>query len=212
MSDTRQWIQDNEILWQMHKQVTVFFAWQKTADLCIEVDDLVQDIIIRVLKNSHQFAWNKQQFKAWVARMTRNMCIDLYRSQSRKNTVHVKSVNRDSDSIAEIVADTIPVDWGKTVLDTLENVEMVDILHQAIAQLEPDQQYIIQEKIFWDKKFKKIAADLRISINTAIWRMRYALINLRKMKIINDYFQLHSWSQVLESIFNQLEKELDTQD
>lgn len=186
--EVKQWIQDKDVLWQIQKHVSTFFAWQTNADLSVEVDDVVQEIVIRLLRNQSSFVWTKTQFKAWVARITRNMCIDFHRKQSKSSAMYVKPVDNKQRDTLYLTQLENTIDHSKNKWDIIEQDEMSIQLKWAIEQLPSEQRDVILLRHYADMPFNEIAKVMGVSINTALWRMRYALINLRRIPVIQQYF------------------------
>lgn len=139
-------------------------------------EDIYQDTFMRVIDTLRNKNYNEEgKFLPWAIRISHNLCIDYFRKQKRKLPVVVS----DNDDIRDIFEN---IDCGQ------ENVEQRIMREESYAKmfelldlLPPDQREVIVLRHFADLSFKEIASMTHCSINTALGRMRYALINLRRM-------------------------------
>jgi RNA polymerase sigma factor (sigma-70 family) len=135
--------------------------------------DLFQDTFIKIIDTLRQGRYNEQgKFLGWALRIAHNICIDHIR---RKKVL--KTTSEDSDA---------PV--FRTVADACENVEELmirshthDTLRAYIDRLQPEQREVLVLRHYANLPFKEIADLTRVSLNTALGRMRYALLHIRKM-------------------------------
>jgi RNA polymerase sigma-70 factor (ECF subfamily) len=161
-----------EVLITRHKQRVFSFIYSKVLDRVIS-EDIFQDTFIKVIKTLKKGAYNEEgKFLPWVLRIAHNLVIDYFRKNKRmplfKNTddFDIFSVLPDSkiNIENELIKNQIETDVCK-LLDTLPN----------------DQKAVLEMRLYKDMSFKEIALQTDVSINTALGRMRYALINLRKV-------------------------------
>lgn len=132
------------------------------------VDDFFQQVWIKATRNLEHYT-DQQRFLAWLCRIAHNLVMDFYRSNG----------NAEDIEVPETIAANSP-----TPDRELRDQQLEDALGKAILKLPPDQQEIIRlrnEGI----AFKDIADRKGISLNTALGRMHYAVLNLRKM--LADY-------------------------
>ncbi len=137
-------------------------------------EDIFQDTFIKVIKSLTKGNYaEKGIFVAWVMRIAHNLVIDYFRKEKRLQ----------STSCEEIDSDVLTCKGGVEL-----NVEEVIIQHQIskdlrhlVDKLPSDQRTVILLRHYGGLSFKEIAAQTGVSINTALGRMRYALICLRKM-------------------------------
>lgn len=137
-------------------------------------DDLFQDTFIKVVKSLRTNRYiDSGKFLAWVMRIAHNQVIDHFRRQKQYNNVSNDDVGYDllnnqkySDPTFEdkIIAEQIGVD-----------------LRRLVELLPIEQKEVVLMRHYRGMSFKDIADQTEVSINTALGRMRYALINLRKM-------------------------------
>jgi RNA polymerase sigma-70 factor (ECF subfamily) len=165
-----------EVLLLRHKNsiYRTILAKVKDRDLA---EDLFQDTFIKIIKTFQSGNYNDEgKFLSWAMRIANNLVIDYFRKQSRMKMIQEKSFKSDDMSIFNFVAS--PEDH---VLTQLSKSELLEQMTQLVDYLPQSQQDIIRKRIFEDLSFKDIAEAENISINTALGRMRYALLNLRKM-------------------------------
>lgn len=136
-------------------------------------EDLFQDTFIKALRLLKENKYNEDgKFLPWIVRVARNMAIDHIRKNKRQPVI--------------VVEDGSPL-WGSfKFADTdAESVQIGDDesahIRKLIAKLPQDQRDVLIMRHFADMSFKEIAETSGVSINTALGRMRYALINLRKL-------------------------------
>ena len=135
-------------------------------------EDMFQDVFIRVIDKLKKGLYKEEgKFLPWIMRIAHNMCLDHFRKVKRSP---VMKTSDDSDVFEQIDFSEPGSDSSLMAAETNHQVrEMLDML--------PDEQReIIIMRHYADLTFKEIAALKNISINTALGRMRYGLINLRK--------------------------------
>jgi len=161
-----------EILIGRHKQRIYSFIYSKVLDRDVS-EDIFQDTFIKVINTLKLGNYNEEgKFLPWVMRIAHNLVIDHFRKGNRmptfKNTEEfdIFSVLSDSSLNAEkqIIKDQIHFD-----------------VRRIVDELPADQKEVLIMRIYRDMSFKEISESTGVSINTALGRMRYALINLRKV-------------------------------
>ena len=161
-----------EILIKKHKQRLYSFIYSKVQDREI-TEDVFQDTFIKVIRTLKLGNYNEQgKFLPWVMRISHNLIIDHFRKsnsmRSFKNTADfdIFSVISDGSLNAEkqIIKDQVLSD-----------------VKDLIEELPSEQKEVLVMRIYKDMSFKEISENTGVSINTALGRMRYALINLRKI-------------------------------
>jgi RNA polymerase sigma-70 factor (ECF subfamily) len=161
-----------EILITRHKQRIYSFIYSKVYDRDIS-EDVFQDTFIKVIKTLKRGAYNEEgKFLPWVMRIAHNLVIDHF----RKNNRMPKFSNSGEFSIFSVLSDTA-LDAEKTIIK--EQVER-DV-RRVIEELPDDQKEVLVMRMYNDMSFKEISEKTGVSINTALGRMRYALINMRKI-------------------------------
>ena len=136
-------------------------------------NDLFQDVwikVVQILKTGRYVEEGK--FGPWVMRIAHNAAIDHFRRNRKRRMV------RPTDEFD--IFDTLSND-APSVEDRLVQEEILQELRLLIPSLPEEQQQVVQMRLEHNLSFKEIAEETDVSINTALGRMRYALINLRKM-------------------------------
>jgi len=136
-------------------------------------EDLIQDIFIKIINNLKLNKYNDEgKFLPWALRIAHNFCVDHFRKVKRTPTIKTSD---DQDLFEIIKHSDQPADYKMTRAQTHRNIqELVDLLPE-------EQREIIVLRHYANLSFKEIAQMTNCSINTALGRMRYGLINLRKM-------------------------------
>lgn len=136
-------------------------------------EDLFQETFIKVVNTLRSGHYNEEgKFLPWVLRIAHNLCIDYYRKTRRTPKV----TTSDGFDIFNVLQFT-----DENVQDKVTREETYSKVRKMLAYLPDEQREVVVLRHFHDKSFKEIAAITNVSINTALGRMRYALINLRKM-------------------------------
>lgn len=136
-------------------------------------EDLFQDVFIKIIDTIRNGKYNDEgKFLSWAMRISHNLCVDYFRKVKRTPSV----VNSDGKEIFE---------WLNTHDESqyrhMEKRQSHDRLRRLLDQLPQEQREVIVLRHYGDMSFKEIADLTQCSINTALGRMRYGLINLRKM-------------------------------
>ncbi len=139
-------------------------------------EDIFQDLFVRIIHtiNNGQYKENSK-FLAWAIRIGHNLCMDHFRKQKRE-PVFLKPIE-DRD-VFENIDGVVSGSDQKIV-----SQEVTSDIRKMIDLLSEDQRTIIILRHHANLKFREIAKILGISVNTALGRMRYALINLRKIMV-----------------------------
>jgi len=136
-------------------------------------EDLIQEIFIKIIDNLKQKKYNEEgKFLPWALRISHNFCVDHFRKVKRTPTIKTSD---DQDLFEIIKHSDHPADYKMTRAQTHRNIQ------QLVDLLPEEQREIIVLRHYADLSFKEIAVMTNCSINTALGRMRYGLINLRKM-------------------------------
>jgi RNA polymerase sigma factor (sigma-70 family) len=136
-------------------------------------EDLFQDTFIKVIRTLKSGAYNEEgKFLPWVMRIAHNLVIDHFRKSNRIPTVG----NKEDFDIFQFISDKSP-----NAESTLVQEQVLKDLQKLIQELSEDQKEVLIMRLYRDMSFKEIAENTNVSINTALGRMRYAIINLRKL-------------------------------
>ena len=136
-------------------------------------EDLFQDTFIKVIRTLKSGAYNEEgKFLPWVMRIAHNLVIDHFRKSNRIPTLG----NKEDFDIFQFISDKSP-----NAESTLVQEQVLKDLQKLIQELPEDQKEVLIMRLYRDMSFKEIAENTNVSINTALGRMRYAIINLRKL-------------------------------
>lgn len=164
-----------ERLINRHKNKVYGFIFSKVLDKNV-AEDIFQDTFVKVILTLKEGKYNEEgKFLPWLMRIAHNLTIDYFRSKNRMPLIGETFVDEDF-SIFDFLADPEDCHETKIIKDQIENE-----LRMIIDFLPDDQKEVLQLRIFQGLSFKDIADQTNVSINTALGRMRYALINLRKV-------------------------------
>jgi RNA polymerase sigma factor (sigma-70 family) len=157
---------------QRHKQRIYSFIYSKVADRDV-TEDIFQDTFIKVINTLKRGAYNEEgKFLPWVMRIAHNLIIDHF----RKNNRMPKFENNGDFNIFSVLCDDDLNAERKIIKGQVE-----EDLRRLILELPEDQREVLVMRLYKDMSFKEISDQTGVSINTALGRMRYALINLRKV-------------------------------
>ncbi len=160
------------VLIKRHQARLYGFIFSKIQDRDA-TEDVFQDTFIKVIRTLKRGNYNEQgKFLPWVMRIAHNLVIDYF----RKNNRMPKFKNKGEFDIFSVLSDGSPNAENKIV----EN-QIADHVRVLLEELPEDQKTVIKMRIYQDMSFKEISENTGVSINTALGRMRYGLINLRKM-------------------------------
>lgn len=154
-------------------QVKIYsFIFSKVRDRDL-TEDIFQDTFIKVIHTLKKGKYNEEgKFVSWVVRIAHNLIIDYYR---KSNKMQMQRENEEF-SIFRYMEDNSP-----SVEDALAQLQAEKEICGLLELLPDDQQEVVKLRIFEDLSFKEIAEQTGVSINTALGRMRYAVLNMRKI-------------------------------
>jgi len=155
-----------------HKDIVFGHIYKLVRDEQL-ANDLFQETFIKVVKTLRNGKYNEEgKFLPWVLRIAKNLMIDYYRKDKRMPKVRN---TEEFDIFTILECESTPIH------EKIDKNATNEELHQMIEKLPSDQREVLWKRMFCDMSFKEIAEETDVSINTALGRMRYALINLRKM-------------------------------
>jgi len=155
-----------------HKQRIFSFIYSKVLDRDI-ADDIFQDTFVKVINTLKRKRYNEEgKFLPWVMRIAHNLVIDHFRKGNRMP----KYDDKGEFSIFSILTDNSLNAETQLIKEQVES----DV-RDLIQELPDDQKEVLLLRIYKEMSFKEISDNTGVSINTALGRMRYALINLRKL-------------------------------
>ena len=161
-----------EILLKRHKDkiYTSIYLFVKDTE---KANDIFQDVFIKIVDTLRKGKYNHEgKFLQWAMRISYNMCVDNFRRNKRRTKVSAT----ESFDIFDVL---------ESKDDNMETMMIKSQMHKRVRklvdQLPPEQKEVVILRHYADMSFKEISQLTRVSINTALGRMRYALINMRKM-------------------------------
>jgi len=165
------------LLVERHRAKTYRFIYTKVQDAEL-ASDIVQDTFLKVIKTLDKGGYRDEgKFVSWVMRIAHNLVIDHFRRLKKMPMTYEKS----DYSVFSFLSDS-----SKTREETMIQEHIESNLHHIINCLPADQLEVVSLRIFKELSFKEISEQTGVSINTALGRMRYALINIRKMASENQ--------------------------
>jgi RNA polymerase sigma factor (sigma-70 family) len=136
-------------------------------------EDIFQETFIKVIDSLNSGSYKEEgKFLPWVLRISHNLCIDYFRKVKRKPVI----VDAEGNDILESIGFA-----DQNVEDALIKEQSAQTIQSLIKLLPEEQREVLVLRYYADLSFKEISEMTNVSINTALGRMRYALINLRKM-------------------------------
>lgn len=155
-----------------HESKLYGFIYSKIVDRDIS-NDIFQDTFIKVIKTLKTNSYNEEgKFLPWVMRISHNLIVDHFR-KTKKMPMYRET---EEFSIFSIMSDDSLTIENKMIVDQVE----AD-LKRLIEELPEDQKEVLVMRMYQDMSFKEISELTGVSINTALGRMRYALMSLRKI-------------------------------
>ena len=155
-----------------HRSRLLYFIVSKVNDISL-AEDIFQDTYIKVINTLKRGMYNEQgKFISWVTRIAHNLIIDYYRKIKKNKFVR----SSESYNIFDFVSDT-----EQSKEDLMINERISSELKLLINYLPENQKNVLKMRFYSNMSFAEIAESQNLSINTALGRMRYALINLRKI-------------------------------
>tara|TARA_S200000501_G_scaffold354510_1_gene375275 strand:- start:2939 stop:3532 length:594 start_codon:yes stop_codon:yes gene_type:complete len=136
-------------------------------------EDIFQDTFIKVIRTLKNGLYNEEgKFLPWIMRIAHNLVIDHFRKSNRIPTID----NNDNFDIFQFISDSAP-----NAENVLVQEQILKDIQNLIQELPEDQKEVLIMRLYRDMSFKEISENTNVSINTALGRMRYAIINLRKL-------------------------------
>ena len=137
-------------------------------------DDIMQEVMIKVVRVIDEGRYtDKGRFQPWLMRIARNRVLDYFRAQKQVKTINEADAGYDILGATKIAEHSIE--------DEIITEQTSEMLRGLIEMLPEEQREVVMMRYFEGLSFKEIAEQSNVSINTALGRMRYALINLRKL-------------------------------
>ncbi len=161
-----------EILLRRHKSriYTSIYIFCKDSQLA---EDIFQEVFIKIINTLRSGRYNHEgKFLQWALRIAHNLCVDYFRRDKRRPTVG----QTDEYDIFNVIglSDESPE-------QSIMRSQVHERIRYLVDSLPNEQREVVVLRHYADMSFKEIASLTRVSINTALGRMRYALINMRRM-------------------------------
>lgn len=161
-----------EELLKRHRQKIYTSIYLFTKDHAL-AEDIFQDVFIKIIDTLRKGKYNHEgKFVQWAMRISYNMCVDHFRRTKRRPTVYPTET---FDIFDVIEAPDLNAEQDIIKSQTHQRIR------KLVDKLPPEQREVVILRHYADMSFKEISQLTRVSINTALGRMRYALINIRKM-------------------------------
>ncbi len=161
-----------ETLLNRHRDKIFGFIYSKVRNQEL-TEDLFQDTLFKVVRTLKKGKYLEEgKFLSWVIRIAHNIIIDYFRKQNKMKNVY----ETEDFSMFDILHDP-----GLDAEKQMIRQQMINKIRILIEQLPKDQKVVLKMRMYEELSFQEIADKTNVSINTALGRMRYALINLRKI-------------------------------
>ena len=136
-------------------------------------EDIFQEVFIKIVNTLRSGKYNHEgKFVQWAMRIAYNMCVDQFRRKKRRPQV-APTESFDIFDVLHVSEENMET--------TMIKSQTHDRIRHLVDSLPPEQREVVILRHYADMSFKEISQLTRVSINTALGRMRYALINIRKM-------------------------------
>jgi RNA polymerase sigma-70 factor (ECF subfamily) len=165
-----------EVLLMRHKNKIYNYVFSKIRDHAV-AQDVFQDAFMKIVRTLKKGSYNEEgKFLPWAMRIAHNLVIDHFRRSNKVKMISETSSKSDDFNIFSVLKLE-----DENVEDAITREELEVQMVELVKHLPKTQKEILEMRIFQGMSFKDIAELEDISINTALGRMRYALINIRKM-------------------------------
>lgn len=142
-------------------------------------DDIFQETFVKIIMTIKQGRYVETgKFSAWVTRIARNLVIDYFRQEKSENLVSI-----DNDDVDILNRRDLS---DSTIEDNMVQTQICNDIRRLIHSLPDSQRNVIEMRFYQNMSFKEIADATNVSINTALGRMRYALMHIRKLAKENN--------------------------
>ena len=137
-------------------------------------EDIFQETFVKVILTIKQGRYTENgKFKAWITRIAHNLIIDHFRQERNENTISNDEVEVDLLNDMRLCE--------KTVEDAMVETQVFSDVKKMVEYLPDNQREVLEMRYYQNMSFKEIADRTGVSINTALGRMRYAILNMRRM-------------------------------
>jgi len=162
-----------EVLLSRHKRKVFSYIYMLVKDRAT-AEDIFQDVFIKVIHTLQAGKYNEEgKFLPWVMRISHNLIIDHFRREKKMPGIKTQDEDFDIFKLIRI--------QEQSAEDKMIRDQNVSLVRELIKKLPKEQKEVLILRHYADLSFNDIAEQTGVSINTALGRMRYALINLRKL-------------------------------
>lgn len=162
-----------DVLLQRHQSRVYNYIYQMIRDRSV-TEDIFQDTFVKAITTIRQGRYTETgKFPAWINRIARNLVIDYFRQEKAEASVSSDDENIDILNRKEFSEDTIE--------DIMVDKQIRDDIRRMIRHLPKSQRQVLVMRYYRNLSFKEIAEATGVSINTALGRMRYAILNIRRL-------------------------------
>lgn len=142
-------------------------------------NDIFQETFVKAITTLRQGRYNETgKFSAWISRIAHNLIIDYYRQEKSENLM-----SADHDEVDILNRKDL---CDSNIEDMMVNDQIQEDVRRIIDALPENQREVLVMRYYRDMSFKEIAEATKVSINTALGRMRYAIINMRRIAAQNN--------------------------
>lgn len=144
-----------------------------------QAEDIFQETFVKAITTIKQGRYTDSgKFSAWISRIAHNLIIDFYRQEKAENTVSTDGDDTDMLNRRDLA--------DENVEDRMVTEQIHDDIRRIIEALPDNQREVLIMRYYRDMSFKEIAEATNVSINTALGRMRYAILNMRRIAQENN--------------------------
>ncbi|MDR1729820.1 MAG: sigma-70 family RNA polymerase sigma factor [Prevotellaceae bacterium] len=162
-----------DILLLRHKSKVFSYIYHSVKDRDL-ANDLFQETFIKAITTIRQGRYTeKGKFIAWISRIAHNLIIDYFRRERNENTISNEESGVDLFNNVKLCDECIE--------DYMVREQVFEDVAKLMEHLPENQKEVLKMRYFEDLSFKEIADNTGVSINTALGRMRYAILNMRKL-------------------------------
>lgn len=162
-----------DVLLQRHQNRIFSYIYNIVKDKDL-ADDLFQETFVKAIVTINQGRYTENgKFPAWITRIAHNLIIDYYRQEKAQT-----QLSCDNDDINILNRKELS---EETIEDAIVRRQILSDVKLLVQELPESQKEVLEMRYYMDMSFKEIAEATGVSINTALGRMRYAILNLRKI-------------------------------
>ena len=156
-----------------HKTNLFGYIIQRVKDRDL-ADDIFQETFVKAITTIRQGRYNEEgKFSAWICRIARNLIVDYFRQEKTEASVSTDDGTVDILNRKELA--------DETVEDAIIDLQIEEDVRRLVGQLPQEQRRVLEMRYYEGLSFKEIAEQTGVSINTARGRMRYAILNMRRI-------------------------------